>query len=98
MGYTRDGLVGQVTVCLPQGHVRVQGLGKKVKQENKYRILEILVNQWEISLKTIKGKAMIIQGGKQNEHGDHRKSEWRIKQKQRCREYYLTNSNLHEAA
>ena len=60
--------------------------------------VKILVYQWEISLKAIKGKAMIIQGEKQNEHGDHWKSEWRIKQEQRCIEYHLTNSNMHEVA
>ena len=49
-------------------------------------------------VKAIKGKAMIIQGEKQNEHGDHWKSEWRIKQEQRCIEYHLTNSNMHEVA
>ena len=42
---------------------------------------------------------MIIQGAKQNEHGDDWKSEWRIKGKQRCKDgLHLTNTNMHQAA
>ena len=41
---------------------------------------------------------MIIQGEKENEHDDDWKSEWRMKGKQRCISYHLTNTNMHHHA